>query len=421
MDLIDYFSAAIHAFWSNKKRTMLTSLGVIVGMCSVIMLNTIGTYINNTLENLVYTIVSGNKMVVEIIPAAGNVPDYDEQGNIIIPESQLISPEKLQEVEQNYMGDVEQIIELPSLAYYTNNADGNEMIVALSGVSSAFFEARSIENAEGKAIGKRDCLYGSECIYLEESFANDHFNGSAIGKSIQITDYNGSLIEFTVIGTYKSENTSSKMTQAYIPYTYAFNKLGVEPAKTSMAEFIVPNGTDIKKMAAEVKHILRDNNRTSDWEIKTTLMTDEINSMRTFVTLISSIVTVIASISLLVGGIGIMNIMIVSVTERTNEIGVRKACGASPKEIRIQFILEAFIMTLFGTIIGTVLGLYISKTLLVILYCVLGDPTIETKITISPVLIGGAALYSIVVGIVCGLVPAEKAIKMNLVSSLSFE
>ena len=92
-------------------------------MCSVIMLNTIGTYINNTLENLVYTIVSGNKMVVEIIPAAGNVPDYDEQGNIIIPESQLISPEKLQEVEQNYMGDVEQIIELPSLAYYTNNAE----------------------------------------------------------------------------------------------------------------------------------------------------------------------------------------------------------------------------------------------------------------------------------------------------------
>lgn len=420
MDFVDYLNTAIHAILSNKKRAMLTSLGVIVGMGSIILLNTVGSYINNTLDDLV-KVIAGNKMTLTVEPMNEKALKYDEYGELIIPESNLISNETLNEISRQLDGKVERQVELDPLVYYVCKEDGSETVVSLIGCSNPYFSSVGLVNCTGREINKNDCEYGSSSIYIEERFARLFFHGDAIGNTLQITDHNGSILDFTVVGTFESDNVSSQFTQAFIPYTYVYDSIGVKPKPVQRAVFEILDENEERLITDITSSLVKKENDKSDWKVSLSFTSDETATMRIFVSLVSKIVTVIAAVSLLVGGLGIMNVMIVSVTERTREIGIRKACGASPKEIRFQFVLEAFIMTFIGTIVGTGLGLYISKTLLVVLFCILKNPDIDTHLHLSPVLTVGAAGYSVFIGILCGLYPAEKAVKMDLVKSLFFE
>ena len=166
MDFVDYLNTAIHAILSNKKRAMLTSLGVIVGMGSIILLNTVGSYINNTLDDLV-KVIAGNKMTLTVEPMNEKALKYDEYGELIIPESNLISNETLNEISRQLDGKVERQVELDPLVYYVCKEDGSETVVSLIGCSNPYFSSVGLVNCTGREINKNDCEYGSSSIYIE--------------------------------------------------------------------------------------------------------------------------------------------------------------------------------------------------------------------------------------------------------------
>lgn len=420
MDIIDYCTTAIQAFFSNKKRSMLTALGIIVGMCSVIMLSTIGTYIEQTMDKLVYLVLSGNKMSVSIVPRDSSSIKYDELGEIILPENERFSYSQIQEIDAYFSENCKPIVELEPMQHFTKQNGTKEITVSLVGCSDAFLKTNGVKISSGRKISEADCDYGSSVILLDEDFAKTYYSGdNPIGKLFQTTDYNGSVLLFTVVGTYQADVSLPTFTQAYIPYTFEYEHMGVEYERKGSINYLIPDDIDIAKLEEKANSFFSNYFKSEKYTVKVEFLTETINLMRSFVSIIAGIVTIIAAVSLIVGGIGIMNVMLVSVTERTNEIGTRKACGALNSQIRIQFILESLVISVFGSILGICIGLYCSKTVLVMIHCLL--PDIGTELSVSPLIMIGAAIYTILVGVVCGIYPADKAVKMNLVDSLRYE
>ncbi|MEE1057674.1 MAG: ABC transporter permease [Acutalibacteraceae bacterium] len=420
MDIIDYCTTAIQAFFSNKKRSMLTALGIIVGMCSVIMLSTIGTYIEQTMDKLVYLVLSGNKMSLSIVPTDSSTIEYDDYGEIILPENEQFSPSQIEEINEYFSDDCKPIVELDPMQYFTKQKDGKEITVSVVGCSDAFLETSGVKISSGRSLNDTDCAYGSSAILLADNFAESYYSGNdPIGQTFQITDYNGSLLSFTVVGTYQIDVSIAAFTQVYIPYSFEYKYMDVEYASRGSLNYLIPDDIDIAQLEQKANEFFSTYFQSDTHTVKAGFLTETINLMRSFVSIIAGIVTIIAAVSLIVGGIGIMNVMLVSVTERTNEIGTRKACGALNIQIRIQFILESLVISVFGSILGICIGLYLSKTILVIIHCLL--PDIRTELSVSPLIMIGAAIYTILVGVICGIYPADKAVKMNLVDSLRYE
>ena len=381
---------AMSSVWSNKMRSFLTMLGIIIGISSVIILVGMGE--------------GTKKRVIEQIEKLGtNLITVNLMGN----RNTSISNEELAELKTK--PGIKEIA--PSISQGSVNIKaGTESTTTTLEASTPNYETiRKISVSDGRFIAQRDIDNRFNVLVIGSETADNLFSTtSVVGKTMYV---NG--IEFTIIGVLKSEGTSSSGSsddRIILPISTAQRLLKTSTIKTFYIE--AENKDKVSEAMAYLTLFMNkkfDNNTQSYRVMNQTTLLETANATTESMT---AMLSGIAAISLLVGGIGIMNIMLVSVIERTREIGIRKAIGAKRGIILAQFLIEASTISSLGGIIGVLIG-YLGAYL--------GPKYFGTTIVISGDIVVAAFAFSMIVGVVFGIYPASKASKLNPIDALRFE
>ena len=401
MLFLENIRLALSAIRSNKMRAILTMLGIIIGIGSVIAIVSIG----DTMRSLIaseYENVGINRAIFYVMAEDGVYTDSD-----------MFTQDSLEQVRQAF-GD-----RIPYVDTYCQErrtlSDGRrqqEKVTAYA-VEAGYDTVQPVHMLYGRMIDQRDVEVKRRSIVIEQETARTYFGTDhAVGRTLLLLD-DTDREEFTVVGVYqKPDSLLMAMvggeTTVYVPSSVYFtpDSYGWE-LNCYVAEDI---NTDLL-FAQMTGYLARMTNRTED-EIICVTARDELSSVDTVMSGLSLAVGAIAAISLLVGGIGIMNIMLVSVTERTREIGIRKALGARTGHILTQFLIESALISAAGGVIGTLLGVGIVA---------LGGLLIGIDVVVNPLIVVIAVGFSAMVGIFFGIYPARQAAAADPIDALRYE
>ncbi len=401
--LLNTFKVAIRALLINKGRTFLTTLGIIIGVASVVMLTGLGSglqsYVTEQFESL-----GANTVYVSIGQVFSEDGGFNTGGM-----DQFLSSNKFT------LRDIERVKRLRTyveeITYYATGIDKakfleNEVKVTILGTLANYSKVITIDIESGRFFSESEERSGEKVVVLGHNIKKELFdNLDPIGRKIRIGNQ-----RFTVIGV-AAEQGSSFGGPSFDDYVYApYQLISRIYQQTGLTEFSVK----IKDSSLIPEAI-----RAIEEELEKTFESDEFSvfdqsQLLSTINNILSMLTValggIAAISLLVGGIGIMNIMLVSVSERTREIGLRKALGATPNQILLQFLIEAALLSVLGGIIGLILA-------------ALGTLAIQAifpaKVTLTAVLL--AFGVSTAVGLIFGVAPAKRAADLSPIEALRSE
>ena len=296
--------------------------------------------------------------------------------------------------------------------------------VQVSGINASFFKARDITLLAGRRLTDADLDGARSVIMVSDKTVQNIFGGDldeALNQEINI-DINDIYYSFYIVGIYQYEGEESftaeseedVVTSAYIPITTGKRRLHTDDGYEQFTIVTDPSVESVADFADEAERYL---NRSfyagdEDYQISTTTMSTMTDSMNETIGTVSIAIAIIAGISLLVGGIGVMNIMLVSITERTREIGTRKALGAKNSSIRLQFIVESVVLCLMGGILGILLGTALGAAAASFLGYSAAAPVMAVI---------AAVLFSMVIGIFFGYYPANKAAKLDPIDALGYE
>lgn len=387
-------------FKRNKVRTLLTSLGILIGVSSVVLLIAFGlglkAYIKNQFQSL------GTNLVIAMpgkIMQGGSFRGGGSMGSIRFDEKDVINLKKVK-------------TSLFLVPVFTKSikveALGKSEYGDLYATTSEIFPIRNLEIEYGRLFDKNDVEKRSKYVVIGPKIAEKLFGtvANAPDKIIKIENQG-----FRVIGILKSKGGGGfggpdLDSFIYMPYKTAFT---FNPEKNFFAlYFKAENEEIIPSMKKEIKNILL--KRYKDDEFSILEQTEILNAVSSIFSMLNLVLVAIATISLLVGGIGIMNIMYVSVTERTREIGIRRAIGAKHNDILFQFLSEAVILSLLGGILGLIFSF------LVVFFVKRFFPV---YIDLQSVII--AVGVSSLIGIIFGVFPARKAAKLSPIEAIRYE
>ena len=395
--MFEDFLYAINNFKRSKTRTFLSLLGIIIGVASVIVITSMGAASTKKVES---TFGTAGLDVVSI--SSGFMRRRRDAVTLSFDES----------FRQNMFDSVSGIKKiwyknnLPSTLTYGETSSS----ISTSAIEYGYLEMYGMKLESGSFFTVTDDKEGMQKIILSHDTAQSFFPaGDAVGKKIIIVASNVPF-GFEIIGVLADQTTGMENGSAYIPRGFYSKKIEPNPQASSVMVQAVSN-----QKASQLVDILEDYCRKesgTEGSVNVTSMQSMLEQMSEITNTMSIMLSAIAAISLLVGGIGIMNIMIVTVTERKNEIGIRKALGASPADIRQQFLVESASITLIGGILGIVLGILIS---LAVEYVQSNDFIINWGACLF------AFVFSVFVGIFFGLNPASRAAKLDPVIALSGE
>ena len=401
------FKLAIKSLMTSKMRALLTMLGIIIGVAAVIIITSLGNgmqnYMNDQFEQM------GSNLVQAQIYLTGSSLDVKADDMYALVEKY-----------PQYLSGVTPYNTVQGVVRQGSNEFKRSSVY---GVGETFYNVDKNTIMTGSSLGKgrflsyvdveREmavCVIGS---YLEQKA----FGGDALGKTLTISG-----APFTVVGVLEKSGDNSEGSSddcIYIPYTQA-NRLG----SSQWYVLYMFTSTD-RSTAAAAKGIVENRlfkaYHDTDYYIVMT-SAEMMDAMDSMVNLLMAILTLIAAISLLVGGIGIMNIMLVSVTERTREIGIRKSLGAKGRDIRGQFIIEAGTTSAIGGTIGIILGTIMAQLITVVMaYIIQGGQ--NNGFVALPTLNGIAVAFgvSVGIGILFGYLPANKAAKLNPIDALRYD
>lgn len=424
---IENISLALHNLWANKIKTFLTELGIIIGIFSVILIMTLGDTlslaINTNMQQMgandVYLMVQTRDKEDDVSLIDGIVFGKNNK-KTSLTEDDYISKDMLEMMCEEFKDDIYAL----NISY--NNASGtisskNENIkVSLTGTSTGFYIENDLEILAGNMFSKEDFDEHKRNVLVSKDFVDEIFGmdyKGVIGKEITPI-LNNKAQPFTIIGVYKNNSASgmqAMMSNIETIYTPLMTAVELEHNKPNfqMVQVISKVDKDPDILAKKIE-LFFDNyyrlNRKCFVEAIT--FTSIMNIVNTLLGTVTMAISLISGISLLVGGIGIMNIMLSNIIERTKEIGTRVSLGASKGDIRAQFLSEAVIICLIGGIVGVTLGIITG----VIASNYMGYPTFPS---LGAILI--ALSFSVLVGIFFGLYPANKAANMNPIDALRHE
>ncbi len=397
------------AILTNKVRSVLTTLGIIIGIGAVIALLSLGQGAQSSIVNQVQSLGSNTITIIPIGNLSGKISPFGGASNLA-----LLRNSKLDYKILNLFENKVKYKEVTGISPENNTSQevsyrAVTINPAVSGVQEIYFSVRDLKIAKGRKIMEDDNKSQAKVAVLGASAVTKLFGESdAVGKTIKIKDTGYRVIG---IATAKSSSYDDKV---FIPLNTASNLL-IGNKDLSQIILQVENENQVDNTASKIEEDLmryfriqdKENAKFSVFTSKDTLaLTESITGI--FTTLLASI----AGISLLVGGIGIMNIMLVSVTERTKEIGLRKAVGAKKRDVLAQFLVESVLLTLTGGIIGIILGISLA-------YLVGSIGNIP--VILSPQAILLATSVSITIGVIFGFYPAYRAASLNPIDALRYE
>ena len=416
MNFTQSFRLAIKSLTTSKMRALLTMLGIIIGVGAVIVILSLGNGLTGMVQQQV------DKMGINLIqaqiwaPGDMGMPDPQDMYNLVEKNSDIltgVSPyinisgvvrHGNEKYDRTHVYGVSEVMYNPATNY---TMDGEQI------TKGRFINYMDVERRESV------CVIGA---YLEQ----EAFGGDALGKTLSI---NGRTL--TVVGVL-SRNAELEMLpgsqddQVYLPYETALEIIG--DRWVGLYLFTSTSGDTAQAAKSILVGYLNDFFRTDDGEYEyyyITTMAEQANMINGMMGVAMGVLVAIAAISLLVGGIGIMNIMLVSVTERTREIGVRKSLGAKRRDIRSQFVIEAGTTSAIGGLLGIGFGCLLAKALEMLLGGMLISSMGVSGVTFNATPTLGAILLSfgvsVGIGVLFGYLPANKAAKLNPIDALRYD
>ena len=389
---------------ANKLRSLLTMLGIIIGVAAVIALVSIGNGVKQDIENSISSL--GSNLLV-VLPGAPRTPGArPSQGSM---KSLKIS-------------DYEAIAKLEGVKAASPMTNGSYVVIyqnknwttSVAGVNSNFQDVNNWTMTSGRFFSDKNVQNRERVAVVGQTVVKNLFaDEDPVGKEIRVKN-----IPFRVIGVLKSKGNGTMGNDqddtVLIPYTTSMERVeGIDYLRRVYV--VAKDDGGIDRLQADIENLLRVRHNIKD----TNLDDFNIQNMKSIMETVAQttgtftlFLGAVAAISLVVGGIGIMNIMLVSVTERTREIGVRKALGATYSVIVTQFLIEAVVISLIGGFIGIAFGIGASK--------VIGMVSGMSTIVSVPTIIMSFA-FSMAIGLIFGIYPARKAAKLNPIDALHYE
>lgn len=376
----------------NKLRAILTMLGIIIGVAAVIALTSLGMGASQSVSDEVSSLGS----TTVSISLSGNSSDEE-----VVTYDELMSFEDLSEVEA-----VSPTVTTSStLKNGTTSSEG----VTVAGVNTSYENVNDITIRTGRNIMDIDLDNRNKVVVLGSNVATELFGFSnAVDQSIKIDG-----TTFKVIGVLEEQGeelSGSVDDQVLIPFTTAQRFIGQTYVTSATVKMSSEDAVEIGMAKMEQDLYNQFGGDETSYSVRNqSSVSDALDSVSNTMTLL---LAGIASISLIVGGIGIMNIMLVSVTERTREIGIRKAIGAKKKDIMLQFLIEAVVLSAFGGILGALIGLGSAEVL---------SSMLDMTMQITWWIVGGSVSFSILIGIIFGIFPANKASNLSPLEALRYQ
>ncbi len=408
MRTVDILRETYTSLSANKTRSSLTILGIVIGIASVIAMVSIGTGASNTISSSIESL--GSNLIMVMPGQSRGGPGFGAFGG-------RGGAKTLTQADEEAI--VQQVANIAAIdpevnGRYQITAKGTNTNTSVTGVTSAYTRVRNMDIDEGSFITDQHTASAAKVAVLGPTTRDDLFGvgAEAVGQSIRI---NG--LEFKVIGITKSKGGTGFGNQddvIFIPVTSAQRYMSGDQYLSTIA-IQAQNTGEMTQVQSDITTLLLTRHKISDPTQAdfTVLNQNDILATASGVTAtLTYLLAAIGGISLLVGGIGIMNMMLTTVTERTKEIGLRKAIGAKNKDISTQFLAEAIAFTLIGGVIGIALGWLIS-------YGINLTGTVKTSVSLSSVLL--AFGVSAATGIIFGYYPARKASQMNPIEALRYE
>ena len=400
--IIETFRQAIQNVWSNKLRTFLTMLGIIIGVMAVIVIVGLGNGMTKSMRDS-FSALGTNTLNVQVWGYGSRTASVDDLYAIADRHKDLlqaISPE----VDFSGSGN----LKIGTSTYRW---------VTINGVDENYTAMKNYQIAQGRGLQYMDIKDNKQVCIVGDYINRVAFGGNAVGQTLKI-----GANKFLVVGVLAAKVSDKEMQEGsddscvYLPYSTIMRL-----SDQSMVNSFTAIMTDENK-ANEAKAVLESELQTllgSDNGYYVYSASEWLEEMNKMINMVIVVLTGIASISLLVGGIGIMNIMLVSVTERTKEIGIRKAMGAKERVILAQFVTEAATTSAIGGALGIVLGYIVSMAA----NQVLPMFTDGTDITVSPSFNSIVVAFSISagIGVLFGYLPARRAAKLNPIDALRYD
>ena len=439
--LLENIKEAWQNLSGNKMRSLLTMLGIIIGITAVITITTIGSSIKSTL-NATLNSLGGNSISAYV--EAVYPEDEKELETWVYPEmteSDYITQDMLDELQETYPDEIAGFLintDLGDGSIYKNSDVYANVFV--QGCTENQLEYMKLDLLRGRGITKRDREEKKKVCVVSDVMASYYFKDeNPIGQQVQFDGTDGSSENFTVVGVYEydqavfgRQDTSvperDRTTYMFIPVTTANEMSGVSLPGYEHISILLQTGADMDLAQSEVTSFFAEKYANNEnWQVSSYNMSSNMGMINTVINVITVAISFIAAITLIVGGVGVMNIMLVSITERTKEIGIRKALGAKNKDISQQFLIESVVLCLIGGVIGIILGILfgflLGKVAMLFINSYYADYSSYIIMNVRPsgIAIILSVAFSMLIGIFFGSYPAKKAAKMEVIDALRYE
>lgn len=404
MSIFESIKVSVSAIFANKMRSLLTMLGIIIGISSVITVVALGEGSQRLIDKEFEQFGAGRAYF-----SMNWREDYTMKD--------LFTHDDVEVLKETFAKELDAII--PSVNERGQiNTKSKKLSIDLTGADQDYIKIEKVNMVEGRYLMDTDVKGKRSVAVVDKEMALDVFGRTnVLGESVDV-ELRGSSVSLVIIGIYEKPSSAlqgmggKSHGSIFMPYT-TLEKVGGFGDWIWDMQMSIKKGVNIDDFKDKIIRLIErrhDNEGSNKYMMQTA--EEELKSINNITGIITMVVGAIAAISLLVGGIGVMNIMFVSVTERTREIGIRKAIGAKRRDILLQFLVESVIVSGIGGIIGTVIGLGMAFIV---------SNFIKVPPSISPSTIMIAWTFSAGVGIFFGIYPANKASKLDPIDALRYE